>query len=299
MKKILIVLAVIVLLIAAGVTLLGLRPDLGMLAWRNGIRIWTGADHGVVDINGERMGWLSLGKGRPIVMVHGLRGEGAAFLPLAKELSRRGYRAVAFDLPGHGRSDPPSRPLTLDSSGVLILDAAEKLGLGPRPVLLGHSLGGWMVAWQALEHPERCGPVVLAGSAGLLFDPPPLNALHPKTVADGRESIRLLFAKTPAVPAPVLWLTVRRPEKASLDLLRSAFSGRFLLDGLLQGVTTPVLVVHGAEDRLIPRQTGQRMAEEIPGSRFVLVPGAGHMLIWEDPAAVAAAVDEFLKKNPV
>lgn len=63
----------------------------------------------------------------------------------------------------------------------------------------------------------------LRGPPILLFDPPPLNALHPKTVADGRESIRLLFAKTPAVPAPVLWLTVRRrPEKASLDLLRSA-----------------------------------------------------------------------------
>lgn len=293
------VLGFLALLAAGGVILLRLRPDLGMVAWRAGLRAWSQADRGVVEVGGERLAWLAVGKGRPVALLHGLRGEAAVFLPLARELSRRGYRAVAIDLPGHGTSAPPAGPLALDKSGELFLDAAEKLGVGPRPVLLGHSLGGWMVAWQALEHPDRCGPVILAGSAGLVFDPPPLNALHPKTVEDGRASIELLFAHPPPIPRPIIWLSVRRPEGASLELLRSAFSGRFLLEGLLGGVSVPTLVVHGEQDRLIPVQNGRRLAAGIPGSRLAVIPGAGHMLIWEDPKAVAEAVDDFLKKNPV
>ena len=47
--------------------------------------------------------------------------------------------------------------------------------MGDRPTMLGHSLGGWIVAWQALARPARTGPIVLVAPAGMLFSPPPVE----------------------------------------------------------------------------------------------------------------------------
>jgi pyruvate dehydrogenase E2 component (dihydrolipoamide acetyltransferase) len=258
--------------------------------WRVGVRA------GHVDVRGVRIGWAELGHGPPVVMVHGLGGESLSLLPLARELAAQGRRAVMIDLPGYGRSAPAPTPLQIDEAGEYVLDAARRLGAGPRPALLGHSLGGWIVAWQALERPERCGPVILTAPAGSAFEPPPLNILMPRTVDEGRRNIQLLFADPPYLPAPVIWVIVHRPRPVNLDLLRSAVSGRFLLDGLLPGMSVPALIVSGAHDRVAPPETGERMAKAIPGARYLVVEGAGHMLVWEKPAEIAAAVDEFLRQ---
>jgi len=287
-------LAVAALALAAAV--LYARPG-----WAAAVVRWTalvaaGARTGVVEVRGVRMAYAELGRGQPVVLVHGLGGESLSLLPLARELARRDYRAVLFDLPGCGGSSRPAAPLEIDAAGEFVLDAADVLRLGERPALVGHSLGGWIVAWQALEHPERCGPVVLSAAAGLAFDPPPLNVLTPRTVGEGRRNIELLFARPPWIPRPLLWLIVHRPRPSNSDLLRSALSGRFLLDGLLGGFSRPALVVSGEVDRVVPVEAGAEMARQI-GAPHVVVRGAGHMLIWEQPKEVADAVDEFLRQT--
>ncbi len=293
----------VLLLIVVGLFLLGAaaaawKPGLAVAVYRRAALWRAGARSGHVTVRGVRMAWAEVGAGRPVVLVHGLGGETLSVLPLARALAARGLRAVAFDLPGFGASAMAPAPLGIDSAGSFVLDAAEALGLGPRPALLGHSLGGWIVAWQALARPERCGPLVLTASAGLPFDPPPLNVMSPRTIEEGRKNVALLFKDPPYLPAPLLWLIVRRPRPANLDLLRSAMSGRFLLDGLLAGMSAPTLLVCGDEDRLVPPETTLRMAREIPGARLLVVRGAGHMLIWEKPEEVAAAVAQFLADNP-
>lgn len=289
-------------LVLAGVLCAGLaawKPGWAMAVVRRGAVLSAGARSGEVTVRGVKMAWVELGAGRPIVLVHGLGGEILSVLPLARALAARGYRAVAFDLPGFGDSSLAPAPLGLDSAGEYVLDAAKALDLGPRPVLLGHSLGGWVVAWQALANPDQCGPVIFTAAAGLPFDPPPLNVLTPRTVDEGRRNIALLFAHPPRVPGPVIWIIVRRPRPANVDLLRSAMSGRFLLDGLLPGLTVPALVVCGERDRLVPPETAMEMAREIPGARLHVVRDAGHMLIWEKTDEVADAVDQFLKETKV
>ncbi len=226
-----------------------------------------------------------------------MRAEASIMTPLARALADRGWRVVALDLPGHGRSAAPHGPVEIDRIGEVVLDAAAALGLPPRPALLGHSMGGWIVAWQALANPERCGPVVLVSAPGVWTDLPPLERLHPETAAEARLSLEYFFARPPPAPWPVLWLAAHRPFGIGLELLRSALSGRFVVGDLLPGLSVPALVVAGAEDRIVPAEASRRMADALPVRRYVEVTGAGHMVIWEDPRAVAEAADAFLRET--
>lgn len=274
---------------------IALRPPIAFAVARRAAYLRAGAEWGFVEAGGERLGWVAVGEGPPVLLVHGMRAEASIMLPLASALADRGWRAIALDLPGHGRSAPPAGSAEIDRIGEVVLAAAARLGLSQRPAILGHSMGGWIVAWQALADPARCGPIVLVSAPGVFSELPPLPRLHPATPEEVRLSLPYFFADPPPLPWPLLWLASHRPDGIGLGLLRSGLSGRFLLGGLLPGLAVPALVVAGAEDRIVPAATSRRMAEEIPGSRYVEVPQAGHMVVWEDPAAVAAAADAFLR----
>lgn len=289
----------IVALLACGVAVSIANPDLPLRAARAVVRAWYRAETGTVRVAGADLGWSALGPrdGRPVLLVHGLGGESTALLPVARELARRGYRALLLDLPGCGRSPLAAEPLGIESAAEYVLGAAEALAPGKRPALLGHSLGGWIVAWAALAEPERCGPLVLTCAAGLAFEPPPLNVLMPRTVADGRRNVERMFAHPPFIPTPALWLAVRRERPSNASLMRSALSGRYLLDGLLPGLDVPALVIAAEKDGVVPPATARAMAAQIPDADFLEIEDASHMVIWEKPGDVARAVDAFLRAH--
>lgn len=280
---------------AIALAIVVVRPVLLLDTWRVAERWRHGGRAGSVEVAGRRLGFVEVGQdGPPVLLVHGLRGESAALLAFARALADRGLHVVAIDLPGHGRSPEAAAPLDIGGAARLVLEAADGVGLGPRPVLVGHSLGGWIVLWAALEQPGRCRAVVPIAAPGLPFDPPPLPELISQTVSDARRSLPDLFARPPWIPAPLLWVAIRRPAASSAALLASAFSGRFLLDGLLEGVAVPAVVVFGAQDRLVPPEVGRSMAEAM-GVPFVTVPGAGHMVVWEQPERTADVVRRALE----
>ena len=283
-------------LAAVAALAVAVRPDIAFAVARRAAYLRVGADWGTAEIDGERLGWIAVGEGPPILLVHGMRAEASIMTPLARALADRGWRVVALDLPGHGRSAAPHGPVEIDRVGEVVLDAAAAMGLPPRPALLGHSMGGWIVAWQALAHPERCGPVVLVSAPGVWTDLPPLDRLHPETAAEARLSMEYFFSKPPPAPWPVLWLAAHRPVGIGLELLGSALSGRFVVGDLLPGLNVPALIVAGAEDRIVPAEASRRMADALPVRRYLEVPGAGHMVIWEAPEVVAGAADVFLRE---
>lgn len=282
-----------------GAWLLSRSPQTALEAWRAADRTRFGARSGDVTLeSGERIAYVELGPaGAPtLALVHGLRGESTVMLPLAAALRAGGYRTVALDLPGHGRSDPPARPLTIGRASRVVREALGKLG-EPKPrAWIGHSMGGWTVAWTALSAPERCENVVLISSGGLQFEPPPLQVLAPDNVEDARRSLPYLFHEPPTPPDFVLSIAAARPMTGSMQMLRSGLSGEYLLEGLLPGMTPRSLVLWGAEDRLIPPEVGRRMAAAIPEAEYVELPASGHMVVWSKPRETAEKILAFLGK---
>jgi pimeloyl-ACP methyl ester carboxylesterase len=65
----------------------------------------------------------------------------------------------------------------------------------------------------------------------------------------------------------------------------------------LPRIRVPTLVVHGAEDRLIPPENGRTVARRIPGARFIVIPNAGHVMMTDQPERCLAEIMKFLKEQ--
>ncbi len=286
---------VALLLVVGGI---GLQPGAAITLWRRAEYLRAGARAHMLRVGDQNLAWIEMGdpEADPVLLVHGLRGESTVLLALARVLVERGYRVVAIDLPGHGRSPRPKPGFDIGRAATLVARATERLLPGPqRPVIVGHSMGGWIVALAALEHPELYSRVVLISSAGTIFDPPSYPLLLPRTTSEARGGMPLLFDDPPWVPGPILWLAAQRDPRTSLDLLRSAADGRYLLEGLLGAMVPPALVIWGEGDRLIPVASGRRIAAEL-GAPLLIVPHAGHMVVWEASEIVGNGIADFLER---
>lgn len=235
-----------------------------------------------------------LSRGAALLCLHGSGGNGAVFRELFESLAAD-HSPLAIDLPGHGRSGG------IDSLGSVERMAAftgaflDKWGIS-RPVLLGHSMGGAVALRLALDRPGAVRGLVLCGSAAR-FGGEAIPAVTRVTL--GKE--RRPFFREAYAPG------------ASEDVLRRGFledlktDPRVLLGDLLAcrefdaaqdlpRVAAPTLVVVGAADDM--RAQSDLLAARIPGARLAVVPGAGHMLPLEQPAALAEAVGGFLREIP-
>jgi pimeloyl-ACP methyl ester carboxylesterase len=160
---------------------------------------------------------LTAGEGTPIVLLHGQGGSLENFRHNVPALAAR-YHVVAPDLLWHGRSDTPPVDRRLIPFWVnQVLELMQELKLGPSH-LLGQSLGGWVAATIALQHPELVRSLVLTTPMGLDPGAPP-----------GHESL-----------APVLKAQIAALDEPSMDSIRARMSPLFgdadLLDDEIVGV---------------------------------------------------------------
>ena len=235
--------------------------------------------------------------GPPLVLVHGAGGTLAHWPREIRELS--GRRVVAVDLPGHGGSPPPGHT-SVGAYARSVLALADALAL-PRFVAVGHSMGGAVALALALDEPTRVAGLVLVGSGARLRVAPEIlaaaaaPALSPEYAAAiaGRHL-------APGAPAALREELARELAATAPGVLRGDYRACDTFDAMdrLGGVRAPALVVTGTDDRLTPRKYARYLAERIPGARLVEVPGAGHLVMREAPAAVAGALDGWLATLP-
>jgi pimeloyl-ACP methyl ester carboxylesterase len=261
---------------------------------------------------GVRVHYARRGEGTPLVYVHGAKGSVYDFtLSVGDRLARR-YTAVAMDRPGSGFSSRPAGGDTTPQGQAAVLRAAAaQLGL-ERPILLGHSLGAAVALAWALDAPEEVAAVVTLGGYVLpLGGPPPwVVALlrHPLPLRAvgalgrsrlGRPLVRAAVERafSPGRP-PEEYLRVA-PRLALEDsaLINDGEDRKVMEEGLAAlrpryaDLRAPLVIVVGAEDRMVPPAVSERLHELVPGSELVRVSGAGHMPQFTAPDAVIAAVD--------
>jgi len=256
--------------------------------------------------------------GPPVVLLHGLSSSMGFWEYQVPELARE-HRVLAVDLPGFGASGRPDAPYTPPWYAAMVTGWMDHLGLD-RAVLVGHSMGGQIALTVALDQPERVERLVLSAPAGIET----FGAGAAAWMKDWWTEDRALHATEAELRATFETLVFNRSDAGTERLLEErvrmtgteAFRGTSVavsrsIAGMLDhpvasrlpSVAAPTLIVYGSNDRMIPNPvfTGGRTAriarkgaDAIPGSRLVMVPGAGHTVHHDAPRAFNDAVSSFL-----
>jgi pimeloyl-ACP methyl ester carboxylesterase len=243
------------------------------------------------------------GEGPPLLLVNGLGASAEMWRPLVAALPDR--ELVALDLPGTGQSGRPRWPMRMPELARTVTVVLDRLGL-ERVDVLGYSLGGVVAQELARRSPERLRRLVLAATTpGVPSWPPnPLVAMLMLTPARYYDR-RLAEAIVPVI-AGGRTARDRRVLQAGLgERLADPPTPVGYLHQLvsvwgwsghahLPRLRVPTLVVHGEDDPLVPLVNARYMARVIPGARLHVVERGGHLILFDEPARVAPAIDAFL-----
>jgi len=248
-----------------------------------------------------RLRYLEAGSGEPLVLVHGL-GSSATLEwgRLLAPLGRR-FHVYAPDLPGFGESE---RPATADYSIPMQVESVRAFmqakGIG-RARMAGVSMGGWIVARLAGEHPEVVERLVLVDAAGMRPEDPGLPARAMNLLPQDVEGVRRMAAtvrhNAPAIPDFVARDILARRVREEWILRRALESmrdGDDWLDGTLGRADMPVLIVWGKQDALIPVADAARLAAQFPDAEVRVLDGCGHVPAADCPEAFDREVLPFL-----
>lgn len=253
-----------------------------------------------VAANGIEVAWFEVGRGDPVVLVHGLADDHRAWRRVVAPLMLT-RRVILYDLRGHGETAPGDADGTLTQLAADLTGLLEALDL-PRAVVAGFSLGGTIAMRAALDRPDRVAALALVGTssrvnraarawyearAGLADrDDPGLRATLD---ADTRD----VYRNRPGEIED--GLTIRRASTADprgyANACRAmAGLNEAPLDDELGAIAVPTVILAGELDQHCPPRAGEIIAARIPGSTLHVLPGTGHPLPVERPAEVGEAI---------
>jgi pimeloyl-ACP methyl ester carboxylesterase len=256
-------------------------------------------------IDGHQVGVAIGGHGLPLVLASGLLLTDRLYVQTLSRLAGAGFRVVAVDVAGSGVSDDGKG---LDEYGRLLGRVLDELGV-ERAVLAGHSLGGRLVTELAARHPEGVVALLLVdASVGAPWDmlvrlvgyaPPSVGVLGAMLLADTLGTVPFArdlgqAAKLSRLAVPVMLGHLGAPWRLlgpGLSALYAAASAP-LLDRVA-ATGTPVVVVHGDCDLVVPLATARDAARRT-GGELVVVHGATHSWLLQDPETLPAIVRELL-----
>lgn len=257
---------------------------------------------------GVRLATFERGQGQPIVMIAGLGASAHDWGPTAERLSALA-RVITFDNRGAGQSTAPDEPMTLDQLAEDAVAVFEAYGLSSAHVV-GHSMGGMIAQILAARHPELVERLVLSGThvGGrnlIRATPDALAVMTNEETGSREEQARKRYA---AFVAPDFlkhhhdtfdsMMEVRianlLPHYAWLRQLQAAATKSDRVE-LVRNICAPTLIIHGREDPLVRLGNGEALHKLIPGSEFIVIEGAGHMLSWENPERMVQAIAKFLR----
>jgi pimeloyl-ACP methyl ester carboxylesterase len=267
-------------------------------------------------VHGQRIAYLDVGAGPPIILIHGFGGSMWQWEYQQHALSQH-FRVLTPDLPGAGLSDKSAidyRPDEMLNFFVGFMDAVKI----PQATLVGNSMGAGLAIGMALAHPTRVAKLVLIGGLPQhvmekLTSPSIRRALETSApawlVSFGNllfgglvtESVLKEIVYDPTLLTPAVIERSNRNRRGpglirpimtvreNLPLWESGFATR------LGEIIHPTLVLWGVEDRVFPIAVGEELHQTIKGSRFIRVPNAGHIPQWERPDLVNQELIIFIR----
>ena len=224
------------------------------------------------------------GDGPAVVLMHGLSGSTRWWARNTAVLAKR-FRVYVVDLIGFGRGH--GQRFVLENTAGLIAAWLDGIGVDTCHVI-GHSMGGLVAAELAAQRPERVDHLVLVDAAAL-----PLG----RTIVGSALRLVPALAFMPVDFLPVLVTDALRA--GPLTLLRATRAiHQADISADLAHIAARTLIIWGEDDTLLPASRGAELHLALPGSEFVVVRGAGHNPMWDQPARFNRLVTRFLESNP-
>jgi pimeloyl-ACP methyl ester carboxylesterase len=245
-----------------------------------------------------------------MVFLHGLMGFSANWGKIVPHF--RADRAVlVLDQRGHGRSAKPAHGYSPADYAGDLKSLLSKLGWG-KCHIVGHSMGGRVALRFAFTYPEHTQTLTMEDSGaesnpdrvewikGLLAGIP--------TPFPSREAAKKFFDehfRDDPLTGSFLHANLETGEDGKMNwrfhapgMIETVETGR-KTDAMAEliGLTAPTLLIRGARSRELPADEAKRMSESRPGVELVTIPGAGHYVHAEQPAAFTAALDKFVRTH--
>lgn len=248
-----------------------------------------------------------------VVLVRGLGTQMTEWSPrLLEALVEAGLRVVVFDNRDAGLSEKVPEGYQLSDMAADVIGLMDGLGIA-RASIFGISLGGMIAQLVAYHYPERVDRLFSvmssSGDPSLPRATPEVQA-HLSRTARGRDAIIALAAESRAVFGSPAY---PEPRAARLAAAAAAYDRCYCPEGVarqmhaiiedgsrterLHAISVPTLVIHGADDPLIPLAAGVHTAQCIPGARFEVIPGMGHNLPDELIPTIVGLVRAFVAEQ--
>ena len=268
-----------------------------------------------VRVGKARIFHYDVGDGPAVVLVHGFNHHAEAWVRNISVLASAGFRVIALDLPGFGRSGVPRMRYSLAGYADFVAAFLDALDV-PAAHLVGNSMGGAIVLKTAIESPKRVLTVTGVDPAGMFDSVPKTWALAGHPLA--RAVLRPLMGRR--------WLLDRSHARAyhdqklstplQVDLMAEAYTQPGYADHILGMAETmlldpdagllwddlprlnrPALVVWGRQDRTLPVQHAYRAAHRIPAVELRIYDRCGHLPMYERAEAFNADLVDFIRRR--
>ena len=271
-------------------------------------------------LHGHAVTYRTAGRGPVLLLLHGIANSSQTWERVARPLSER-FTLIAPDLLGHGESATPRGDYSLGAHASGTRDLLTALGI-ERATVVGHSLGGGIAMQFAYQFPERCERLVLVSSGGLGRE---VHLLLRAAALPGADYVLPLLTSSRLVglgrQVGGVLRRVRLAPGGDVDVLAQGFASldnagsrqaflhtvRAVIEPSGQRVSAhdrlalasemPSLIVWGERDSIIPVAHGAAASEAMPGSRFEVFPGAGHLPHDADPERFAAILTDFCEST--
>jgi pimeloyl-ACP methyl ester carboxylesterase len=242
---------------------------------------------GFVEADGFHIRYMSAGEGLPLIHLHGAGGP--RLTPAHDKLSRQ-HRVIAFEMPGFGRSGHNTRTSSTADMAETMHAAIRALGV-ERCNLWATSFGARVALWLAARQPTLVSALVLEAPAAIR----PAGQMPPS--GSPEEVARMIYAHPE-----------RQASLPAADLAGQAKTREFVmrvrgpdrdadLEAAMRRLETPVLVLFGTHDQLMPPELGRHYKELLANGHLVFVYDAGHAISTERPEAFVEVTSDFLERH--
>lgn len=246
-----------------------------------------------------------LGSGVPLLLIHGFPLNREMWRPQIETLSTTA-RVIALDLRGHGQSPPTEGPYSMDLLADDCAGVLEALKVDQPVVVCGLSMGGYVSLAFFRRRPEKVSGMILASTrAGADSVEAKINRDKAALLVENNGTQSVIDSMLPIIMAPQTYR--EKPElvsqvagimeKTSTSGMVSAFKGmktRPDSTPTLGQIKVPTLIIHGADDQIVPLSDSEAMHTAISDSRLEVIPDAGHLPNLEQAQLFNRAVESFL-----